>query len=631
MLVVSARTVGKAYLRASSLSKNPNLKLMNKLYTSALAVCLIAGTASAQSGQQVPNFLKDRAAAQSTRTQMPVRSADRDVIWSSDFSNASDWNIGNINDPNNDNWVIGTTPPSGSFAINPIASTTAANGFALFDSDLLCGGTQNAWIGPANSYDLSAYPNVVLQFEQYYREFQGDCYVETSTDGTTWSSTQINDIGGNASTANPQLYSINLSSGIGGASTAWFRFRYQGGCDYAWMIDDVELSTLPDHELIMDYGYTVQFSEGYEYGRVPQSQMGSTLNVGASVINFGVLAQANVVVTATVEDEGGATIATATSNIPSMLNGDTVVTDEVVTLPSPLPVGRYTVHFSLSSDDIGTDANLDNNTAIRYFSVTDDLYSIDAIDVVPDSILTLSTLGTASFTDNTQDVRLLNYYEVHAQETFHGVEVYLSTNNTDPGSYFIAAVYDTVDVWANNLASPLVESEIRVITADDISNGIVSVHFMDPITLAPNAYFVGVRLYQEGGNDIYILDDTTVPQPFGATMLWIPVDDQNQNLYSNGNAMAIRLSSNPSVGVQESTNLEGVTMYPSPTAGPVEIRLESPGKMNVEVYNVLGELVKTASFSGTATTLDLTGHSAGIYTIRVSDGAHYNVQRITLK
>lgn len=37
----------------------------------------------------------------------------------------------------------------------------------------------------------------------------------------------------------------------------------------------------------------------------------------------------------------------------------------------------------------------------------------------------------------------------------------------------------------NNLASPLVESEIRAITAADITNGIVGVHFLDDITLIP--------------------------------------------------------------------------------------------------------------------------------------------------
>lgn len=604
---------------------------MNKLYISALAVTLIAGTASAQfNTNRQAHYLKEKSVAQITRHSQPVRSAERDVIWSSDFSDASQWNIGNENDPNNDNWVIGTTAPSGSFAINPIASTTAANGFALFDSDLLCGGTQNAWIATANPIDLSAYPGVVLQFEQFYREFQGTCYVETSTNGTDWATTQINVIGVNSSTPNPQLLSVNLSA-IGGASSAYFRFRYEGGCDYAWMIDDVELITLPDYELIVDYGYTSQFGGGYEYGRVPQIEMPSTIIMGASIVNFGGLQQNNIVVTGTVSDADGNTVATASTNIASMINGDTVVTEETVTLPSPLPYGMYTTMFTVTSDEIGGDENAANNVAYRYFEVTQDLYSIDAIDVVPDSILNLTTLGTASFTDNTQDVRFLNLYHVPVQETFTGVEIYLSSNNTDPGSYFIAAIYDTADVFMNNLASPLVESEIRVITAADITNGIVGVHFLDDITLDPNAYFVGVRLYQEGGSDIYILDETTVPQPFDATMLWIPVDDQNQNLYSNGNAMAIRLSSNPTVGVQETSNLEGVTMYPSPTSGPVQIRMETPGKMTVEVFNVLGSLVKTSSFNGTATTLDLTGNSAGIYTVRVSDGNRYNVQRITLK
>ena len=604
---------------------------MNKLYIPALAVTLIAGTVSAQSQGNAPaRYLKEKSVAQTTRHIQPTRSADRDVIWSSDFSDPSDWSIGNINDPANDNWSIGTTGPSGGYPSPSILSTTAANGFAIFDSDLLCGGTQNAWLQIANPIDLSAYPGVVLQFEQFYREFQGTCYVEASTDGTTWTSTQINVIGANNSTTNPQLYSVNLSS-IGGAPTAWFRFRYAGGCDYAWQIDDVELMTLPPHELVMDYGYTSQFGGGYEYGRIPQIEMPSTLILGASVINFGGLDQNNITVTATVTNAGGATVATASTDIASMINGDTVVTEETVTLPSPLPVGLYTAYFTLTSDDIATDDNLNNNFAYRYFEVTQDLYSIDAIDVVPDSVLLLTALGTASFTDNTQDVRLLNYYQVPVQETFTGVEIYLSANNTDAGSYFIAALYDTADVFLNNLASPLQESDIRVITAADITNGLVSVDFLEEITLAPNGYFVGVRLYQEGGNDIYILDDKSVDQPFDASMLWIPVDDNNQNLYSNGNAMAIRLSSSTTIGVQETSNLEGVTMYPSPTSGPVQIRMETPGQMNVEVYNVLGSLVQTASFNGTATTLDLTGNSAGIYTVRVSDGNRYNVQRITLK
>nr|MBP8823455.1 T9SS type A sorting domain-containing protein [Flavobacteriales bacterium] len=292
----------------------------------------------------------------------------------------------------------------------------------------------------------------------------------------------------------------------------------------------------------------------------------------------------------------------------------------------------YTFTYVVSSDDIGADDDVANNTVYRYLEVTNDLYSLDGIGIYPDSILTLNAMGTGSFTDNTQDVRFLNYYDVQSQETFTGVEVLLSTNNTDPGSYFIAAVYDTSEAYAGTLlSSPLVESDIRVITQQDIDNGFATAQFIDPITLAENAYFVAVRVYEEAGSALYILDDATVGQPFDASMLWIPNDDQAQFIYSNGNAMAIRLSSDATIGVQETANLDGVTLYPSPTDGPVEIRLETPGKMSVEVFNVLGKLVETARFNGTSTKLDLGGNAAGIYTVRISDGARYNVQRITLK
>lgn len=129
----------------------------------------------------------------------------------------------------------------------------------------------------------------------------------------------------------------------------------------------MEPITLPDYELIVDYGYTSQFGGGYEYGRVPQIEMPSTLIMGASIINFGGLQQNNIVVTGTVSDADGNTVATASTNIASMINGDTVVTEETVTLPSPMPLGLYSVYFSVTSDDIGTDDNVNNNFTTRYF------------------------------------------------------------------------------------------------------------------------------------------------------------------------------------------------------------------------------------------------------------------------
>lgn len=283
--------------------------------------------------------------------------------------------------------------------------------------------------------------------------------------------------------------------------------------------------------------------------------------------------------------------------------------------------------------NIDIDAIPGNNAKTRYFEVTSDLYSIDGIGVIPEDELVLSSTGTDSFTDNTQDVRLLNYFEIHTEETFTGVEVYLQSQ-TEPGSYFIAAVYDTAGVFVvgTALPSPLVESDPRVITTQDTIVRRTSVNFVDPITLAPGAYYVSANLFQEAGHNIRIIDDLTVPQPNAASALWLPIDPAGQNIYGgNGTAWAIRLSSSPSLGIQETPSLEGVTMYPSPTDGPLQVRTKTAGHMTVEVFNALGAMVQTASFNGTATSLDLSGHTAGIYMVRVSDGTNYNVQRIALK
>jgi len=44
------------------------------------------------------------------------------------------------------NWIYSTTGPQGPFDIGIITSTTAGNGFMIFDSDLNCEGPQDVWL-----------------------------------------------------------------------------------------------------------------------------------------------------------------------------------------------------------------------------------------------------------------------------------------------------------------------------------------------------------------------------------------------------------------------------------------------------------------------------------------------------
>ena len=106
-----------------------------------------------------------------------------DTFWSNDFSNASDWTMVDLLNGGLQNWVITTNGPQGwySSAMGPIASTTAANGFALYDSDAL-----NSQYVPQQAtlivVDCSQYPFVSINFECYHRVFRDSVFVEISLD-----------------------------------------------------------------------------------------------------------------------------------------------------------------------------------------------------------------------------------------------------------------------------------------------------------------------------------------------------------------------------------------------------------------------------------------------------------------
>ncbi|MBZ0207319.1 MAG: T9SS type A sorting domain-containing protein [Flavobacteriales bacterium] len=645
---------------------------MKHLYTVILALA-ITGSASAQSPhnahlKQSKSFHPSGAMSQPSHAAIQgetpswLGNGQRAAFYSEDFSGGgipAGWtNVDDLTPSGQTNvlfqWSNDPADVTQASANQPLILTFlapgASNGYLWANSD------RGLSAAPPSNHltrltttpiDCSGQPTVLLTMKSTIGVFDLDadtaCKVRVSTDGVTWTNfapfpcLQTGSIAPPCErfSYNPQTVAVDISSVAANQANVYLQFQWRGGWEYYWAIDDLELSPIPENELVMDYGYTSQTGGGYEYGRVPASQMPTELNVGAQVVNFGSADQTNVTVNVSVRDEGGTEIGSASTAVGTMLNGDTVVTDENIVLSNPMATGIYTAHFTMTSDQIAMDENPSNNEKYRYFAVTPDLYSMDAIGVVPDSILTTTPTGTGSFLDNTQDVRLVNYFEINTAEVFYGGEVVLSTANTDVGSYFTMSVYDTADVLASppDLSSPLTQSDIRVITQTDLDNGgVVGLSFLDPIMLNPGAYFVSANMFQESGNDLYILDDTTVPQPAIASMLWIPIDDQNINLYGgNGTAWAVRLSSQIGVGVQEAPALQGVTMYPSPTTGPVQIRSEITGQMTVEVFNTLGTLVQTTSFNGTATSLDLSGNAAGIYTIRVGDGTNYSVQRVALK
>lgn len=615
---------------------------MNKQYITALSAILVAGGAIAQSNAG-SRALKERYDASAVRQNTPG-AAKGALIWGNTFATPGDWVISH--DPNGFvvDWQIGIGLEStGQYGTPAILSTTASDGYAMLCSD--CGNNagstyEQSFLTTAQSIDLSAYPNVVLQFETQYRRFNNEqTYIAISTDGVNWpvppSDTATvglplglypvwkdGELTQSVSPGNPTVKRINISDAAGSQGTVWVRFYWYGVWGYAWYVDDVRVEEQPQYDVVMKNGFVSHTGTGDEYGRIPSAQMSSFLNVGGEYTNPGVQDQTNVSVNADVAGYN------ANTSAALLVTDETLLMDEDITLGGALAQQLYTCSLSVTSDQGGQDAYPANNLYLRNFEITEDVYSLDGIGNHPAGYELLTATGTNSFTDNADQLFLMSMYYISTPMTVTGLDVMLA-NGTVEGGTITASIHDTTEVLNDNVLSPLVTSSETDVTAWHIANGRIGIAFDPPFTLNPGVYYAAVELVSNSNaNNIRVLDDITVPQPAIASMISLPDDGLS---YSNGNAYAIRLSSDPAVAVQEhSAALEGINIYPNPSEGLFTINATEAGSYLVDVTNILGEVVYTVNFNN-LTVVDLSGLAKGVYSVRVSNDVASTVQKVTLR
>lgn len=86
-------------------------------------------------------------------------------------------------------------------------------------------------------------------------------------------------------------------------------------------------------------------------------------------------------------------------------------------------------------------------------------------------------------------------------------------------------------------------------------------------------------------------------------------------------------------GVDEAIGTSAISIYPNPSTGVVMIAFGE--KMNdvatIEVFNSVGQQVKSATTTATLFELDLTGYASGVYHVRVTNGNNLSVTKILLQ
>ena len=615
----------------------------------------------------------------SVKRSIPFDAAET-PIWSEDFASGipSTWlSTGQASGLTNTSahWVYRgmVTTPSNSVGSQggyvgtrgPIASATSPNGFIIYDSDFMdnAGISGNQGNGAAAAphmgiltppmIDLSAAPNVQLEFTEYYRRRQGTqtpttavsaTYIDFSTDGgATWPhSVELNThIGNNQETADNYLIQINASNFIGGEDSAMFRLRFDGRY-YFWMVDDMQL-VVPQFNrmLFTPYGEAGEidmlFDSQSRYGHMSLAE-NRPLTFDANAYNFGINAQSNVRLEVDLIDPNG-NVQMTVSDTTALLNpGDTLSYNDLNTYSSPLlPAAIAGNHMVVYR--VVTDSTIETHQDTL-------VMAMDPTQMGIDFGAYSSSLGTNTLGFDGSALAVQLQFEATGNEWLYGVEIGISSLTT--GGIIEVSVFDTASFSGytsgfdpNGILAYAQDS----ITSNDISTNLKYVDIASangPVELTTQGVFVIVTLFSNNGADlIRIINDKTLKQFGQAKMMYKTDAARWYTGYSNSmtmNAPWIRADICP-------RNLAGATcalgvedlaltmqLMPNPTKGSFVVDMPSAQgrKASMVIHDLFGRVMLESDYI-MGDVIDLTSYASGMYMVDLALDGKFNSMKLLVQ
>jgi hypothetical protein len=606
---------------------------MKKIYLLACSVIAVA-SASAQYKQNPAAFGRQSSRGESANTQQQYElPADRVTIYSNDFSDCSDWEMYNAFDEGYTDFITGinfecsTVGPEGPAAIDPIASPSAANGFMMVDSDEFggdVGGTwvENCWFQNAEPIDLSAYANVSLKFQTFYRMWDNGssdgseyCLVEISTDGVTWPDPTTYEVAdAPAGTRfecwptmetqdpvnNPTTMVFNITAAAASQDSVYLRFRWKGTWGYAWMIDDVEIFETFANDLNVVKVYNGDIINDFEYTAIPSSQV-TDLVIGGVVANYGY----NDVIAGTEMSINGNLV-----TIDSTFTAGAVDTVWSTPINFGNTVGTYTATVTVPDDDEPT-----FNTLSKTFEVTTNVYGHNT-DAAP----------VQRGWDLDDELAIGAIYGINADAQAGGIQVWFGPNTT-AGAECQAILYLVGDN-IQDMEAIAFSSEFTV-TADMIDAGYVTIGFDESgaVDLATGALYVAEIRKFESSDRMYVRADV-LDEDLG-TVNYGPFGSGDAVNWFNGWSWtpAVRLVLDPNIATNEvaSSSTIRTNVYPNPTQGLTTIAysLNTSAKAQLSIHDITGRVVAAQSNNANLDgkfTVDAASMAPGVYTYVITAG-----------
>jgi len=543
------------------------------------------------------------------------------TIWSNDFSTPSDWTTSN--DPNgtpahtSGDWAITTNLTAIPVAaLTPAAFTSAANGYALINSDA-AGGTafQNAKIVTTASIDLSTQPLVVINFEQSHRRYAESTFVVYSIDGgTTWNEIEVNaGMTVNTNTTNPAIVQVNLSAQIGGQANVKIGFKYIGNYDWFWAVDNVKLMTPDDYDLGIAgayWGSTGFWGARLPYYQIPSAQV-TAIDFSGIIANLGALSQDATFGASVGTYVGSSAATTIVAGASDTLNCTTAFTPAAT-------VASYTVNMGVTSPAV--DAVPANNTIANAatIAVNQKIYARDK-----------GTIGGGSYNAGF-GFEVGNIFDMFATADITAIDVTVAATAV-AGAQVYAKLY-SIDPATGDFVF-VDESNAYTLTTGDLGTNITFPLLGGAATLnAGESYLVVAGSNGDGGlsNDLVV---GTAGVSEAQTSYYLDLTD-NTWYYTTSTPM-VRMNFS-AAGINENNANFGLNVYPNPAANETNVTITAENASVVVVLtDVSGKAVYSNNLGAVNGMKNLNINTAnfanGIYMVNVTSNGTVTTQKLVVR
>lgn len=678
------------------------------LLFTGLTCCLTAALAQRPTDSNVAQSptAVDRAEAQSSLDQgveaLMTQRGGGTILFQETFSNGFDGSNGNgawsvDQNVETDIWVwvapgntgyyadgtaTGVSHPAGYYSTNigALESTTASDGWMIFDNDYFQGGqinsdnpavdTEGSLTSPV--MDFSSNASIIVNWESYFRYCCAQAspiFLEVGTIEEGVTSWTLFDGHGNfiesanSLSANPFPVGVDVSCVAANQDSVQLRFAYRqagGHSHYYWGIDDVTVSS---NDVTDDIEIT-QIVNGdvfnvFEYRVTPIEQAivpgEGGLLAGVMYRNVGTADQYGVEVMVEVLDPAGNVVNTTTQvldTVYTFANAPTCPANSQDTLYvatdwEPDAIGTYGLRITMTADS--ADATPDNNVVVKDILYTDDIYGHDDDESFTGELGARESDDIEDYFDPTG---YGSYYHcpnpgsmAYGLAIKFGPSCGLNLQENPEELEFETRLYE-LDGAVGLTASPFDAN--YWIYDQDWSNmnfdGDVEVYlsFDDPIELAVETfYFAAVINEYESPSQLTVLGQGNSDSDNSTGNLDLNSEGNYTWFVRNTYSPAIRLITSEREAVDLLEASQGIRLdqnIPNPAMGTTTIRFELGQSRDVmlEVRDGMGRLVSSKDMGTLGAglhnmELNLDGWASGLYTYTLSADGLRTTKKMTIK